>query len=156
MTKNQIAANEIESNDMTLLETAVADHDGDDSSGNFGVTTFNDDMMANLALKRSLEDNHHLKHPCSCPSKTKNIDLGRETFPRYHIEKSCNQNQIVQLNPICKFGSKCNNVYHKVLLLKHRTPNLLTSGQQDSLPPVIKDKYYWHTHELSIDCRCTF
>lgn len=157
--KNQIKSetNEIESNDMTLLETEVAARDSDESSGNFGLTGFNDDMD-NLASKRSTEDKHHLKHPCSCPFRSKNIDLGRETFPRYHIEKSCDHNQIVQLNPrdpICKFGSKCSNVYHKVLLLKNRTPNFSPSGQQ-SLPTLIKDKYYWHTHELSIDCRCTF
>lgn len=117
----------------------------DESSGDF---------MINQSTKRF---NHYLNHPCSCPSKTKTVDFGADSYPRYQVSKVCDHEQIARSKNVCQLGSECKENFHKILLLKYRNKDLETiNGKHHDLPREIRKDFYWDTQEISIDCRCAF
>ncbi|CRK89511.1 CLUMA_CG003289, isoform A [Clunio marinus] len=143
-TSQKTGLNKVDMNQYNKYESENNEPNGK-SSGEISVNT---------ADKRF---NEHLKHPCSCHSDLKWEDFGENVYPRYHRSKICNTDKNLQSNEICKFGTKCNNIYHKIYLLKMREKDMdLLQEEHGTLPNNLKRDYYWHTKKISIDCRCIF
>lgn len=105
------------------------------------------DHMMGLRDKRF--KTRRLNSPCSCEFVDEVLDLGANSYPRYHSQKICVKNS----RSHCTHGSTCKEFEHKVLVLK-----LLNEDDVGSSEKFINEiglKYSWSLVNIKIDCRCT-
>lgn len=147
----------------------------DDTSGFPDLSNFTKHLWSNALEKRN---GHSVRHnTCSCDSKPDRTFLGEGVYPRNYISRVCDWDKIAQRETICRFGGKCKEFYHKVLVLKTRNDLTVLPENSHDLPRKIKQDFYFDTHvslhiilttylvfsrpiiqlqEVSIDCRCSF
>lgn len=129
-------SNEIDENDNISEEMESAEN-----------RTILDDFFGKKS-KRSRP--RRLNSPCSCDYKDEVLDLGINSFPRYHSQKVCVQNS----HSHCTHGSTCKELEHKILVLQLLSKNEVVVGVSEKFYNEFGLRYIWSYVNIKIDCRC--